>query len=72
LTVAQRRVLADLENGRLRLVITERSTVALEPFGLEFETIEDAWDHVTMHPLEFPSDLYRALLERLNALRGNP
>ncbi len=66
--MAQRRVLADLEGGRLRLVITERSTVGLEPLGLEFDTIEDAWDHVTMHPLEFPGDLYNALLERLEAM----
>ena len=67
--MAERRVIADLEGGRLRLVITERSTVALEPRSLEFETIEDAWDHVTMYPLEFPSDLYDALLEQLNRLR---
>ena len=67
--MAQRRVIADLEGGRLRLVITERSTVALEPLGLEFETIEDAWDHVTMYPLEFPGDLYDALLGQLNRLR---
>ena len=68
--MAQRRVIADLEGGRLRLVITERSTVALEPPGLEFETIEDAWDHVTMYPLEFSSEVYDALLEQLEAMGG--
>ncbi len=37
--MAQRRVIVDLEGGRLRLVISERSTVVLEPHDLEFVTL---------------------------------
>jgi hypothetical protein len=65
-----RRVLFSIDRPELRLVITESSKAALEPLNLEFETVEDAWEHVTMHPLEFPSDLYAALLERLRELGG--
>jgi hypothetical protein len=68
--MAQRRVIVNLEQPQLRLVITERSTVALEPQGLKFGTIEEAVDHVAMNPLEFPSEIYEALLERLESLRG--
>ena len=68
--MAQRRVIADLEGGRLRLVITERSTVALEPHNVEFATLEDAAEWVTIHPQEFSSTVYNALLERLEAMGG--
>lgn len=68
--MAQRRVFANVNNGQLLLVVTERSTVMLEPFNLEFETIEEAFEYVVTHPLEFPSEVYEPLLEQLNALRG--
>jgi hypothetical protein len=68
--MAKRRVLADLNHGELRLVITETSRVALEPSNLEFETIEDAVNYVVMYPERFPSELYAALLERLRELGG--
>lgn len=68
--MAERRVIADLEGGRLCLVITERSTVALEPLGLEFATLEEAAEWVMIHPHEFSSAMYNALLERLEAMGG--
>jgi hypothetical protein len=63
--MATRRVMAEVNNGELRLVITERSTVMLEPMNLEFETIEDAVEYVVTHPDEFSGDVYQALLEQL-------
>ena len=68
--MAERRVLADLNRGELRLVITEASTVELEPLGLEFATIEDALEYVTIYPEAFSGDLYEALLERMKELGG--
>ena len=65
-----RRVLFSADRAELRLVITEVSTVELEPLGLEFETIEDALEYVTIWPEAFPEDLYAALLERLKELGG--
>jgi hypothetical protein len=68
--MAKRRILADINHGELRLVITETSKVALEPLNLEFETIEDAVDYVVMYPETFSSHVYGALLEALGKLRG--
>ena len=68
--MAQRRVIVDLEGGRLRLVITQRSTVALEPSNLEFATLEEAAEYVAIHLEQFSSTVYNALLERLEAMGG--
>lgn len=68
--MAQRRVIADFEEGRLRLVITERSTVAFEPHNIEFVTLEEAAEYVTVHPEQFSGETYNALLERLEAMGG--
>ena len=68
--MAERRVLADINRGQLRVVITEASTVELEPLGLEFATLEDAAEYVAIHPELFSSDVHGALLERLGALGG--
>ena len=68
--MAERRVLTDINRGELRLVITEASTVGLEPLGLKFATIEDVLEYVTVWPEAFSSDLYAALLERLKELGG--
>jgi hypothetical protein len=65
-----RRILAEIGDGELRLVITERSTVQLEPMNLEFETIEDAVEYIVMHPQTFSGEVYEALLERLGLLGG--
>jgi hypothetical protein len=68
--MATRRIFADINNGELRLVITETSRGALEPLNLEFETIEDVVDYVVIYPETFSSELYAALLEALRKLRG--
>ncbi|NJK43568.1 MAG: hypothetical protein HC933_04230 [Pleurocapsa sp. SU_196_0] len=68
--MATRRVLAEVNGGELRLLITEHSTVLLEPMNLEFETIEDAVAYIVMHPQTFSSEVYAALLERLESLGG--
>jgi hypothetical protein len=68
--MATRRVLANINHGELRLIITESSKVALEPFNLEFETIEDAVEYVVIYPETFSSEIYAALLERLRELGG--
>jgi hypothetical protein len=63
--MASRRVFATINDGQLLLVVTEHSTVMLEPMNLEFETIEDAVEYVVVHPQEFSSGVYEALLEQL-------
>jgi hypothetical protein len=68
--MAKRRILADINHGELRLVITETSKVALEPLNLEFETIEDAVEYVVIYPERFSGEIYAALLERLWELGG--
>lgn len=68
--MAERRVLADINRGGLRLVITEVSRVEIEPLGFKFQTIEHALEYVTIHPELFSSDVYAALLEWLEALGG--
>jgi hypothetical protein len=65
-----RQVLFQIDDPELRVVLTQRSTVALEPHNLEFATLEEVAEYVTIHPREFSSVVYDALLERLEAMGG--
>lgn len=64
------RVLLEVANGALRLLLTAHSTVLLEPQNLEFTTLEEATEWVTIHPEQFSGAVYVALLERLEAMSG--
>ena len=64
------RVLLEVANGALRLLLAAHSTVLLEPQNLEFTTLEEAAEWVTIHPEQFSGAVYVALLERLEALGG--
>lgn len=64
------RIVVEIENGALRLSIAPDSTVLLEPQNLEFTTLEEAAEWVTIHPEQFSGAVYVALLERLEALGG--
>ena len=64
------RVLLEVANGALRLLLTAHSTVLLEPQNLEFTTLEEAAEYMTIHPEQFPGVAYVALLERLRAMSG--
>ena len=64
------RIVVEIEDGALRLSITPDSTVLLEPQNLEFTTLEEAAEYMTIHPEQFPGVAYVALLERPEALGG--